>query len=314
MNAEKRQPLGRGLSALFGEEDTVPYAVNSSSSTGEILASSPSRGITRVPLSVLTPGPFQPRKVFAEDAINELAASLKQHGMVQPIVVRPKPDAAGQYEIIAGERRWRAAQRVPMHEVPVVIQDIDNKTALEIALIENLQRADLNPLEEAKAYQRLIDEYNYKHEQLATVLGKSRSHITNMLRLLQLPSSVQDKLLDGSLTMGHARALAAAENPEAIMEQILKNNLSVRDAEKLSSKKNAAAKNKTTGTPDKIAAAVNQNGAVQKDADIRALESNLSQLLGLNVSIDVVTNTKGKLVIEYQNLDQLDDVLRRLSN
>jgi ParB family transcriptional regulator, chromosome partitioning protein len=305
-SAEKRNPLGRGLNALFGEDDAAPYATAKPTSPGEYATIPVSRGITKVPLSVLSPGPFQPRKVFSEDAINELAASLKQHGMVQPIVVRPNPEAAGQYEIIAGERRWRAAQRVPMHEVPVVIQDIDNKTALEIALIENLQRADLNPLEEAQAYQRLIDEYSYKHEQLATVLGKSRSHISNMLRLLQLPQAVQDKMLDGSLSMGHARALITAENPTEILEQVLKNNLSVRDTEKLTAKRN------NHGTPQKIATAVSK-APVQKDADIRALETNLSSLLGLTVTIDVTTNTKGTLKIDYQNLDQLDDVLRRLS-
>lgn len=306
-NVEKRKPLGRGLNALFGEEDVTPYAVTQTAPAVEISPSKAGRSITRLPLSAMKPGPFQPRKVFAKDAIDELAASLKQHGMVQPIVVRPKPNAEGEYEIIAGERRWRAAQIVPLHEVPVVIQEIDDKTALEIALIENLQRADLNPLEEAKAYQRLIDEYNYKHEQLATVLGKSRSHISNMLRLLQLPESVQEKLMDGSLSMGHARALVSAENPELILEQILKNNLSVRDTEKLAANKNARAKTHNN------AAQKSSPNAQQKDPDIRNLENNLSQLLGLSVTIDAQSNTRGKLSIEYQNLDQLDDVLRRLS-
>jgi ParB family chromosome partitioning protein len=305
---EKRNPLGRGLNALFGEDEATPYTGGATPSTTEYATIAPSRGITRLPLSVLSPGPFQPRKVFTDEAINELAASLKQHGMAQPMVVRPKPGVAGEYEIIAGERRWRAAQRVPMHEVPVVIQDIDDKTAMEIAIVENLQRVDLNPLEEAQAFQRLIDEYGYKHDQLATSLGKSRSHISNTLRLLQLPKAVQDKLLDGSLTMGHARALITADNPEAMLEQILKYNLSVRDTEKLASKKTQAKK----GTPEKISKAV-ANVNVQKDADIKALETNLSQLLGLNVTIDVASTTKGTLKIEYQNLDQLDDVLRRLS-
>lgn len=306
-SVEKRKPLGRGLNALFGEDDVVPYSVAPTAPAAEISPSVGGRSITRLPLSVMKPGPFQPRKVFAKESIDELAASLKQHGMVQPIVVRPKPGVTGEYEIIAGERRWRAAQIVPMHEVPVVIQDIDDKTALEIALIENLQRADLNPLEEAKAYQRLIDEYNYKHEQLATVLGKSRSHISNMLRLLQLPETVQEKLMDGSVSMGHARALINAENPEAILEQILKNNLSVRDTEKLAANKNA--RTKTQQNAAQKSAAKTQ----QKDPDIRNLENNLSQLLGLNVTIDAQSNTRGKLSIEYQNLDQLDDVLRRLS-
>ena len=307
-SAEKRNPLGRGLNALFGEDEAKPFATATPASSPDYATISPSRGITRLPLSVLSPGPFQPRRVFTEENIMELAASLKQHGMAQPMVVRPKPNAAGEFEIIAGERRWRAAQRVPLHEVPVVIQDIDDKTAMEIAIVENLQRVDLNPLEEAKAFQRLIDEYDYKHEQLATSLGKSRSHISNTLRLLQLPETVQDKLMDGSLTMGHARALITADNPEEVMQQILKNNLSVRDTEKLAAKKSASKK----GTPEKIAKAI-ATAPVQKDADIKALENNLSQLLGLNVTIDVTTNTKGVLKIEYQNLDQLDDVLRRLS-
>lgn len=305
--SEKRKPLGRGLSALFGEDDVAPYAVAQSASVAEISPSGGSRPITRLPLTAMAPGPFQPRKIFSQQAIDELAASLKQHGLVQPIVVRPKPDAVGQYEIIAGERRWRAAQMVPMHDVPVVIQDIDDKTGLQIALIENLQRADLNPLEEAIAYQRLIDEYSYKHDQLATVLGKSRSHISNMLRLLQLPQAVQDRLMDGSLSMGHARALIGVENAEALMEQVLKNNLSVRDIEKLVASKNDRTKSaKSQGN-------VATNSAAQKDPDIRNLENNLSQLLGLKVTIDAQSATRGKLVIEYQNLDQLDDVLRRLS-
>lgn len=304
----KRKPLGRGLNALFGDDEATPYAATIANANGEA-STQISRGVTRLPLSVMMPGPFQPRRIFSDEAINELAASLKQHGMVQPIVVRPKPNTEGQYEIIAGERRWRAAQRVPMHEVPVVIQDIDDKTGMEIALIENLQRADLNPLEEAQAFQRLIDEYDYKHDQLATVLGKSRSHISNMLRLLQLSDAVQQKVMEGALSMGHARALIGADDAEMLVEQIIKNNLSVRDTEKLVSKKSV----KVTGTPQKIAAAVAKAGKMQKDADIRALENNLSQLLGLSVNIDPETATKGKLTIDYHTLDQLDDVLRRLS-
>jgi ParB family chromosome partitioning protein len=305
---EKRQPLGRGLNALFGEETSTPYGVKLASAVSAPPAAA-LKGLIKVSVTALSPSPFQPRRIFSQESIAELAASLKQHGMAQPMVVRPKANTPGQYEIIAGERRWRAAQVAQMHEVPVIVQEIDDKTAMEIALIENLQRVDLNPLEEAKAFQRLIDEYNYKHDQLATVLGKSRSHVTNVLRLLQLPESVQDKLLDGSLTMGHARALITAENPEALAEQIIKNNLSVRDAEKLASKQ----KNRTTGTPEKIAKAISNVGKAQKDADIRALEQNLSQLLGLHVAIDPETTTKGTISIGYQNLDQLDDVLRRLS-
>lgn len=303
MNAEKRQPLGRGLNALFGDDEATPFGLPNETPKAAVA----SKGLTTLSVTALTPGPFQPRKVFSEDSLNELAASLKQHGMAQPMVVRPKPDAPGQYEIIAGERRWRAAQRAQLHEVPVVIRDIDDKTAMEIALIENLQRVDLNPLEEARAFQRLIDEYDYKHDQLATVLGKSRSHITNLLRLLQLPVAVQDKLQAGNLTMGHARALITSDNAEDLADQIIKNNLSVRDAEKL------AAKKSRQGTPQKIAKAIAGAAKAQKDADIRALETNLSELLGLNVAINPETSSKGMLCIEYQNLDQLDDVLRRLS-
>lgn len=294
-----KNPLGRGLNALFGEDDAYTISAN------DMAAPTPGRSVTHLPLSALTPGPFQPRKFFSEESLTELAASLKQHGMVQPIVVRPKPNATGEYQIIAGERRWRAAQRVPMHDVPVVIQNIDDKTALEIALIENLQRADLNPLEEARAYQRLVDEYSYKHEQLATVLGKSRSHITNMLRLLQLPVEIQDKLLDGTLSMGHARALITAERPIEIVEQIVRNDLSVRDTEKLTAKR----QNNQSGS----ISPVSNQALPQKDADIRNLETGLSQLLGLKVTIEASTASRGKLSIEYLNLDQLDDVLRRLS-
>lgn len=306
MTAEKRQPLGRGLNALFGEDDATPFGLpNETKAT----VAKPVRGLSTLPLTALTPGPFQPRKVFSEEGLNELAASLKQHGMAQPMVVRLKKGTTDQYEIIAGERRWRAAQRAQMHEVPVVIQDIDDKTAMEIALIENLQRVDLNPLEEARAFQRLIDDYDYKHDQLATVLGKSRSHITNLLRLLTLPVAVQDKLLAGNLTMGHARALITSDNAEELANQIIKNNLSVRDAERLAANKTR----KTTGTPQKIAKAIAGASKAQKDADIRALETNLSELLGLNVAINPESTSKGMLCIEYQNLDQLDDVLRRLS-
>ncbi len=312
MTAEKRQPLGRGLNALFGEDDATPFGLPQKETMPETTSNTnakPSRGLTMLSVTALTPGPFQPRKVFSDESLNELAASLKQHGMAQPMVVRLKAGAANQYEIIAGERRWRAAQLAQMHEVPVVIRDIDDKTAMEIALIENLQRVDLNPLEEAQAFQRLIDEYDYKHDQLATVLGKSRSHITNLLRLLTLPASVQEKLLAGNLTMGHARALITSDNAEELADQIIKNNLSVRDAERLATSK----ARKVTGTPQKIAKAIAGASKAQKDADIRALENNLSELLGLNVAINPETTSKGVLCIEYQNLDQLDDVLRRLS-
>src|SRR5688572_4718461 len=312
--AEKKPRLGRGLNALFGDEESAPYGVTIATDAPTVAAKpAAGRASTRLAVTALTPSEFQPRRVFDDSALEELAQSLKQHGMVQPIVVRPKAGEPNRYEIIAGERRWRAAQKVPMHDVPVVIQEIDDKTALEIALIENLQREDLNPLEEARAYQRLIDEYQYKHDQLATVLGKSRSHISNLMRLLTLPEKVQVKLMEGQITMGHARALITADNPVELAEAIIKNNLSVRDAEKLASKM----KNRAPGTPEKIAKAIatanaNTKPAV-KDADIRALEQNLSSVLGLNVSIDVITSSKGKLVIEYENLDQLDDVLRRLS-
>src|SRR5690606_2562625 len=221
--SEKRQPLGRGLNALFGDEESAPYGVTLAERPEAAAKPATGRASTRLAVTALTPSAFQPRRVFTEEALDELAQSLKQHGMVQPIVVRPKPGAEGQYEIIAGERRWRAEQKVPMHDVPVVIQDIDDKTALEIALIENLQRADLNPLEEARAFQRLIDEYSYKHDQLATVLGKSRSHISNLLRLLTLPEKVQIKLMEGQITMGHARALITADNPLELAEAIIKN-------------------------------------------------------------------------------------------
>ncbi len=311
MTADKRQPLGRGLNALFGDEESAPYGVTLAERPETTGKAATGRASTRLAVAALAPSEFQPRRVFSEEALDELATSLKQHGMVQPIVVRPKAGEAGKYEIIAGERRWRAAQKVPMHDVPVIIQEIDDKTALEIALIENLQRADLNPLEEARAYQRLIDEYQYKQDQLATVLGKSRSHISNLMRLLTLPEKVQVKLMEGAITMGHARALITAENPVALAEAIIKNDLSVRDAEKLASKM----KNRKEGTPEKIAKAIaNANTKpAHKDADIRALEQNLSSILGLGVSVDPTGPGKGKLVIEYQNLDQLDDVLRRLS-
>jgi ParB family transcriptional regulator, chromosome partitioning protein len=278
--AQKRR-LGRGLAALIGDdvvEETVEADI---------------RSLRHLPIDMISANPLNPRKHFAEEDLESLAKSLKDKGLLQPIVVRPSTN--GGYEIVAGERRWRAAQRAGIHDVPVLIRELDDRETLEIALIENVQRADLNPLEEARAYKQLIDQYSYTQQQLADSIGKSRSHIANTLRLQTLPPSVLTHIETGMLSAGHARTLVAVESPQEIAEQIIKLGLSVREAENLTRKE-----------PQKTKAV-----AHEKDADTRALERSLAEVLGLKVSIDH-KEPGGTLTISYKNLDQLDDVSRRL--
>jgi ParB family chromosome partitioning protein len=283
--------LGRGLSALLGDRDpdVVPQA-----------ASDPQKGLKTVSITQLKPNPFQPRKVFDPQELEDLTNSIKEKGILQPLVVRPAPGQAEAYQIIAGERRWRAAQRAQLHQVPVLIREMTDAEALEIAVIENVQRADLNAIEEARGYKQLADQFSYSQEQIAQVIGKSRSHIANTVRLLNLPQSVQDYIYDGKLSAGHARSLINAPDPERLAREIVEGGLNVRDAEK----KAQAAKGKPQKSPPV---------PVKKDADTRALEVQVTNTLGLAVVIDHKGDKGGKLTVSYSNLEQLDDIVARLS-
>ncbi len=285
----RRRVLGRGLSALFGEE------------TGDNVTELP-RATRTVPVEQLHPGRFQPRHRFDAEAMAALIDSVKAQGILQPLLVRRHPDIAGTYEIVAGERRWRAAQGAGLHEVPVLVRELADREALEIALVENVQRQDLSPLEEAEGYQRLIGEFGHTQEVLAQALGKSCSHITNMLRLLALPEAVRQLVQDGKLSAGHARALVNAADPLAIAEEVTRRGLSVRETERLAQ----GQRPRKPGTPLPPA----------KDADTLALERELTALLGLKVTISFAPKpgAGGTLAVQYQTLDQLDDILRRLSN
>jgi len=282
---DRRRGLGRGLSALFADEQEDAAAV-------ERL-----RPTRTLPIEQLRPGKFQPRRNFDPEELKPLVESVREKGVLQPLLVR-RVDGEESYEIIAGERRWRAAQAAKLHEVPVVVREFDDREALEVALVENVQRQDLTPLEEAEGYRRLIDEFGHTQEDLAQAVGKSRSHIANMLRLLSLPDEVKELLETRALSAGHARALIGAENPLALAKQIIEKGLTVRDAETLASEAKGKARS----------GAGAKNG---KDADTKALEHDLSQLLGLKVTLDV-HGQGGTISIHYRTLEQLDDVLRRL--
>jgi ParB family chromosome partitioning protein len=302
---EKRSNLGRGLAALFG--DTGPP----SDTPG---ADSP-RGQHSVPLEHIHPNPRQPRQRFDQEDLAQLADSIRENGVIQPIIVRHHPDRNGEYEIVAGERRWRAAQLAQLHQIPALVRDISDVKVLEIALLENIQRADLTPIEEAQGYRRLMDEFSYTQANLAQSLGKSRSHIANALRLLTLPEKVRSLLDEGALTAGHARALIGAPDPAALARRIVAEGLSVRQAEAFAQHAKPAAKaNKGTDTGGGSGSA--RATGTGKDADTLALENDLSARLGLKVAIDVRGNDgeRGRLTIEYRTLEQLDDLLRRLSH
>jgi ParB family chromosome partitioning protein len=285
----RRRNLGRGLSALLGDENE-DYA-----SLDRL------RLAKMVPVEFLHPCSLQPRKHFDDEAFASLVASVREKGVLQPILVRRHSGSANEYEIIAGERRWRAAQQTQLHEVPVIIKDLDDSQALEIALVENLQREDLTPLDEAQAYQQLMAEFGRTQEDAARSVGKSRSHVANMLRLLSLPDTVKSKINAGQLSAGHARALVTAENPAALADKIVRRGLNVRQAEALArqQKKGAAAKG---GKARKA-----------KDPNVAALEHDLNDLLGLRVKI-AVRGEGGALTVHYDTLEQLDDLLHRLSH
>ncbi len=284
MAEARRSGLGRGLSALIGDDVTParPEAKNTRT----------------LPVAFLKPNPNQPRKNFAEAELEDLANSIREKGILQPILVRPIKGVSDSFEIVAGERRWRAAQRAKLHDVPVVIREMEDSEAFELAIVENVQREDLNAIEEASAYHELIDRVQYTQEQIAKEVGKSRSHVANTVRLLRLPDSVKAMIREGQLTAGHARTLIGAPDAEARAKAIVESALNVREAEQRS---------------DKIKKAIQGNG-FEKDADTAALEKQLADKLGLQVEIHHRGEAKGgEVKIRYKTLEQLDEICRRLS-
>lgn len=304
---EQRKPkergLGRGLDALFGDEEESVTLKPESESAANI------SGRKLIGIEQIIPNPDQPRRYFDEEALAELASSIKEHGLLQPILVRPSKGQDGHYEIVAGERRWRASQRARLHQIPVIIRDLDDEQTYQIALVENLQRQDLNPIEEGQGYQKLIEDYEETPESVGKVVGKSRSHVTNMIRLLALPESVIEMVQVGDITAGHARALLGSDNAFDLARKIIKENLSVRAVEKMVADE-AGRDIKKRGN-DKLKM---PKGFAEKDADLLALEKNLSDALGLNTVFDMKSESAGTVKIEFKNLDQLDEVLKRLTS
>lgn len=299
---KKHKGLGRGLDALLG--DAPPGGLRSA---GE--ADGP-RERQRLPIEFLKANPNQPRRIFNEDALGELAASISARGLLQPILVRPAGDNL--YEIVAGERRWRAAQKAKLHEVPVIIRELTDETAAEIALIENVQRVDLNPIEEARAYQRLADVYHRTQEEIARAVGKSRSHVANMQRLLGLSGTAIGLLETGEVTAGHARAALAAPEPEIVLFAVAKDGLSVRETERFVKHLIARAAEQAGKRPPYVPERRPRQPAARKDADTRALEADLAAALGLEVEIEHSPKGAGAITVRYLDLDQLDDICRRL--
>lgn len=295
---EKNLGLGKGLSALMGDDFNQSVAVQPSPDTAI-------GGIVLAQITSLIPSPFQPRRVFAPEALSDLIHSIREKGVLQPLLVRRHPTHEGMYEIIAGERRFRASKEAGLNQVPVIIKDFDDKAALEVALIENLQREDLNPLEEGEAYRRLLNEFQYTQEELSQVVGKSRSHVANMMRLLELPDDIKQMVENKELTIGHARALLNAENPSVLAAEIVRKGLSVRETEKMAVNKGGVKTHRKTSSSKK-------NIEYQKDSDILALESELAHMLKTQVSINW-NGQGGEVVISYESLEKLDVILQRLT-
>jgi ParB family chromosome partitioning protein len=285
---EKPTRLGRGLAALIGDMATIEGARVTESG-----------GIKRLPVEMIIANRSNPRRSFDPDQLEELTNSIREKGVMQPLLVRPSEDP-NIFELIAGERRWRASQKAGLHDVPVIVRDVDDKEALELAIIENVQRADLNPLEEAMGYGQLIEQFDYTQQDLAQVIGKSRSHVANTLRLLKLPEDVRGMVASGTLTAGHARTLITADDPAHLARQIVSGGLSVREAEALSQQRDVAGKRKGT------------EPSASRDADTVALERRLSDALGLSVSL-AHSERGGKLEIRYKTLEQLDGICARLT-
>ena len=306
--ADKKRGLGRGLSALIGDVDIglsadakAPTKEKSKKTSTPSSEESSSQGLRNLGVEKLVPGKFQPRREFDEGALKELANSIREKGILQPILARPNPDggAKSPYEIVAGERRWRAAQIAQLHDVPVIVRDMTDNEALQIGIIENVQRSDLNPIEEAEGFQRLIDEFSYTQEVLAKTLGKSRSHIANTLRLVGATNKVREYLVAGQLSAGHARALLGHPNADRLASDIVKQGLSVRDVEKLVADKKPSKGGSKSKKP------------AEKDTDTRALEKSIADNLGLSVAIQHEKDG-GHVRVSYKTLEQLDEVVRRL--
>lgn len=286
MADETRQRLGRGLAALIGDVGDEGAVMDRN------------RRQRRIAVDLIRPNPHNPRRTFADSELEELAASIREKDVLQPIIVRAVAGMPDLYEIIAGERRWRATQRAGLHDIPVIVVEADDRQALEIAIVENIQRADLNPLEEARGYESLIGQFGYSQSDLAKVVGKSRPHVANTLRLARLPESVKALVNEGKVSAGHARALLAVADPETVAQRIVAQGLTVRDVEKL------AQREADSGEEPK-------KDAPQKDADTKALERALGDVLGLAVSIDH-RKSGGTLTVRYKSLEQLDGLCRRL--
>ena len=299
MAEAQRRGLGRGLSALLGEAEPVPAADRADAASGE----------RQVPIELLRRNPGQPRRNFDETELAELSESIRERGVLQPILVRPAPGAQGEYQIVAGERRWRAAQRAGLHAVPVLVRGYDDAEVAEIAVIENVQRADLNPLEEAQGYRTLMDRFGRTQEAVSKTVGKSRSHVANTLRLLNLPATVREHVEAGRLTAGHARAIATAGDPEALAREIIERDLTVRQAEQLAK---PLTREQVAGLKEVLAEEHRHESARRaKDADTAALEQDLSDALGLKVEVRD-RNGSGEVRLRYASLEQLDAICRRL--
>ncbi len=293
--SERQRGLGRGLSALLGETVAEPVSVSGEGAPA---------GVRLLPVEMLSPNPDQPRKQFTPQDLEELTTSIRDHGLLQPILVRPWPGETDRWQIIAGERRWRAAQAARLTEVPVIERSMDDVEVLEVAIIENVQRADLNPMEEASAYALLMERFGRTQDAVAGVVGQSRSHVANTLRLMQLPAPVQDHVMAGRLTAGHARALITAANPVSLAEEVLAKGLNVRQTEILARQSNEGPR------PERSASRSSAGGS-DSSADIEALQQDLADALGMKVDL-VDRNGKGELTIRYASLEQLDELCRRL--
>jgi ParB family transcriptional regulator, chromosome partitioning protein len=297
----KTRGLGRGLSALMADVSAQPDERTTDSAPQR-------RPDLLVPIEKVFPNPHQPRRSFGTDQLQDLAASIREKGVIQPLIVRRRATEAGTFEIVAGERRWRAAQIAQLHELPVLVRDFNDTEVLEVAIIENIQRADLNPLEEALGYKQLMEKFGHTQDKLSEVLGKSRSYIANLVRLLQLPDEVQGYLRDGQLSAGHARALITAQDPADLARKVIQQGLSVRETERL-------AKKATTGDASTGTAQSKPRKALEKDADTRSLEGDLSANLGMKVLIQHDNGQESGLVtIRYTSLDELDDLCQKLGS
>lgn len=326
----KKRGLGRGLDALFEDTELRVAAPNAGASSfdaaGDISGVEPSNaaapavagvvrgsGRTTMNIAQLVPGKYQPRHKFNDDTIHQLAQSIAQHGIIQPLLVRPLPDQPGKFEIIAGERRWRAAQKAQLHDVPVVINDVmSDRDALQLGLIENLQREDLNGVDEALGYQRLLEEFHFTPERLGEMIGKSRSHIVNTVRLLQLPEDVRELVVSGQLSPGHARALIGLPTASAVAQEVIEKGLSVRATEKLVTAEHVAfGTDRKAGRGGSVKKA-GKKAEPEKDMHLLAFEKDLTDALGLKCTVDMESAAAGTLNIAFKNLDQLDAVVKRL--